>query len=214
MKTRRRLEEPSADADETRQRILRAAFQTFAEKGFAGGSTLLIATRARVSKRDLYALFPSKEAMLAACIASRSERMRMPEGLPEPRTREMLASALRAFAVNFLTETLHADVIGMYRLAIAEAVRSPGIARRLEDAREANRAILSELFARAQRAGVLPSADGAEMVRQYLALMSEDLILSLLLDASARPSRKQIEQRAAEAVSEFLMLHPGPAQKA
>ncbi|MEP6966823.1 MAG: TetR/AcrR family transcriptional regulator [Pseudomonadota bacterium] len=212
MKTPKPSDPPSAEANETRQRILRAAFPTFAEKGYVGASTLMIATRAKVSKRDLYAMFPSKEAMLVACIRSRSDRMRMPEGIPEARNREMLASTLEAFATNFLVESLDPDVIGMYRLAIAEAVRSPEIARRVEEARGANRAIVYELFVRAQTAGLLPSGDTAEMVRQYFALTSEDLILTLLLGVLAQPSRTQMRRRAAGAAAEFLLLHPPPAR--
>lgn len=211
MRSKEGSERLPTDVNDTRQRILRAAFQAFAEKGYAGASTLLIATRAKVSKRDLYAMFPSKEAMLVACITSRSERMRMPEGLPEPQTREMLAATLTAFGANLLVETLHPDVVGMYRLAIAEAVQSPEIARRLAGAREANRTILFDLLVRAQSAGLLPSGDTAEMARQYFALTSEDLILTMLLGASAQFSRKQIERRATLAVTEFLMLHPQPA---
>ncbi len=51
-----------------RQRILEAAFAAFREKGYAGATTREIATRAKVSKRDLYTLFPDKQTMLAACI--------------------------------------------------------------------------------------------------------------------------------------------------
>jgi AcrR family transcriptional regulator len=48
------------------ERILDAAFQAFTEDGYAGTSTLDIATRAKVSKRDLYANFASKHAVLVA----------------------------------------------------------------------------------------------------------------------------------------------------
>lgn len=202
----RRSELARADGDETRERILRAAFQAFSEKGYAGTSTLLIASRARVSKRDLYAMFPNKAAMLIACITTRSEKMGMPEGLPEPEDRAMLAATLEAFAANFLAETLHPDVMGMYRLAIGEAVRSPEIAGLLEDAREANRAIVYELFIRAQGRGLLPSGDTAEMVRRYFALTSEDLILSRLLGAPPL-GRAQIERRAAKSAAEFLLIY-------
>ena len=51
-------------------RILGAAFKAFVEDGYAGTSTLDIATRAKVSKRDLYANFGSKHEMLVACIKS------------------------------------------------------------------------------------------------------------------------------------------------
>ena len=40
-----------------RERILEAAFTLFGERGFSSTSMLDIVTRARVSKRDLYALF-------------------------------------------------------------------------------------------------------------------------------------------------------------
>jgi AcrR family transcriptional regulator len=207
MKTLERQSRPAAEAGDARQRILRAAFHAFSEKGYAGASTLMIATRAKVSKRDLYAMFPSKEAMLLACITTRSQRMRMPEGLPEPENRAMLTSTLEAFAANFLVESLDPDVIGMYRLAIAEAVRSPEIARMLEEAREGNRAILHALFVRAQSRDLLPAGDIAEMVRQYLALTSGDLILGLLLGVRTPPNRAEIQRRAARAAAEFLLIY-------
>ena len=49
-----------------RGRILEAAFSAFAEHGFADTSTLEIATRARASKRELYAEFGSKRGILEA----------------------------------------------------------------------------------------------------------------------------------------------------
>src|SRR5262249_35419829 len=51
-----------------RERILTAAFDAFRERGYAATSTLEIATRARVSKRELYALVGNKQQMLIAAI--------------------------------------------------------------------------------------------------------------------------------------------------
>jgi AcrR family transcriptional regulator len=64
-------------ANPKRTRVLQAAFSAFQELGYAGASTLAIATRAKVSKRELYTLFSNKQAMLAACIAERTKRMRL-----------------------------------------------------------------------------------------------------------------------------------------
>jgi AcrR family transcriptional regulator len=50
------------------ERILGAAFKAFTEDGYGETSTLEIARRAKVSKRDLYAKFGSKHAVLVACI--------------------------------------------------------------------------------------------------------------------------------------------------
>ena len=50
------------------ERILGAAFKAFTENGYADTSTLEIATRAKVSKRDLYSNFGSSGHPIA-CIA-------------------------------------------------------------------------------------------------------------------------------------------------
>ena len=109
-------------------RILGAAFEAFTGEGYAETSTLDIAKRAKVSKRDLYANFGSKHAVLVACIKSRTERMQLLPDLPAPRNRQMLAATLTAFAMNLIRETTDASVIAAFRLAIAEASRAPEIA--------------------------------------------------------------------------------------
>src|SRR5215469_9231086 len=57
------------DESAVRQRILEAAFAAFMKSGYATASTLEISTRARVSKRELYALVGNKQEMLIACIS-------------------------------------------------------------------------------------------------------------------------------------------------
>src|SRR5690242_18157859 len=52
------------DAPSLRQRIVAAAFAAFRDKGYAATTTLEIATRARVSKRELYALVGNKQQLL------------------------------------------------------------------------------------------------------------------------------------------------------
>jgi len=59
------------DESAARARILHAAFGAFVKNGYAAASMLAIATEARVSKRDLYALVGNKQAMLVACIRCR-----------------------------------------------------------------------------------------------------------------------------------------------
>ena len=81
-KTTAKPRREEADEIPARQRILDAAFSAFMERGFAETSTLEIATRARVSKRELYALVGSKQEMLAACIGERAKRLRMSADLP------------------------------------------------------------------------------------------------------------------------------------
>src|ERR1700719_505079 len=170
---------PVPDSAETpmHERILGAAFQAFMEEGYAGTSTLDIATRAKVSKRDLYANFASKHAVLVDCIKSRADRMRLPPDLPIPRSRQMLASTLTAFATNLVRETSHPSVIAMFRLAIAEATRSPEIAQTLDTAgRDVTRSALAGLLTSAQSAGLIGHREPAEMAMQYFGLVWEGLM--------------------------------------
>ena len=111
-----------------RKRILGAAFKSFVEKGYAGTSTLEIATRAKVSKRDLYASVGNKQAMLVAGITDRTAKMQLRSELPVPRSRRELASILNAYATRLMAEVSHPGVIATFRLAIGEATRSPEIA--------------------------------------------------------------------------------------
>ena len=75
-----------------RKRILRAALSAFMEHGYGETSTLEIATRARVSKRELYALVGNKQEMLVACITERAKRLRIPEDMPQVQDRASLAA--------------------------------------------------------------------------------------------------------------------------
>jgi AcrR family transcriptional regulator len=197
----------ASDGDEMRARILQAAFQAFIENGYAGTSTLQIATRAKVSKRDLYAIFANKQAMLVACIKKRLDKMRMPTGLPPPATREALASTLTVFGRNLLAETFHPAVVAMFRLAIAEAERSPEVARAINEGRTAARRTVRELVAHAQSLGYLASGDPSTMADRFLVLLREDVMMSLLLGVATPPNRKRIEAQAAGAVRAFLGIY-------
>lgn len=55
-------------ADEARSRILAAAEQVFAERGYAGATTREIAERAGIGKRMLFYYFPTKDAVYGAVL--------------------------------------------------------------------------------------------------------------------------------------------------
>jgi AcrR family transcriptional regulator len=192
------------------ERILGAAFKAFTEDGYADTSTLDIATRAKVSKRDLYANFSSKHEVLVACIKSRAERMRLPLDLPTPRSRQALALALIRFATNLVREGSHPSVIATFRLAIAEATRSPEIAQALGAARDATSGTLADFLASAQGTGLIGPGGPREMSAQYLGLIWEGLRVDLLLGIAATPKAAEAKRRAIKATAAFMRLHPEP----
>ena len=200
---------PAPAPPPVRERILCAAMETFIEKGYAGASTLAIARRARVSKRELYALFGSKQAMLAACIADRAQRMGVPGALPRPRSRQMLAALLARFGTVLLREICSPEVIAVFRLAVLEAQRSPEVARTLDaHGRRASRAAARRVLARARAAGLIGGGDLRAMTEQYLALLWGDLFMRVLLRLEEVPSAAALARRARRATEGFQRLYP------
>jgi AcrR family transcriptional regulator len=193
-----------------RERILEAAFRAFRKSGYAKASTLEIATRARVSKRELYALVGNKQKILIASISERAKRLAVPANLPALRDRETLEQVLVSFGATFVREVSDPAVIGVFRLAIAEAVQAPEVARTLDSiGREASRAALRKIMAEAQASGLLTGRP-AELAERFGGLLWRDLLVSLLLGVIKRPNPREIAGRARDAAAAFLQLHPLP----
>jgi AcrR family transcriptional regulator len=196
------------DEAAVRERILEAAFAAFMKSGYATTSTLEIATRARVSKRELYALVGNKHKMLIACISERARRLDVPADLPVLRDRETLEQVLASFGTKLVREVSDPTVIAVFRLAIGEAVQAPEVARALNNiGREASRAALRKIMAGAQTSGLLTGRP-AELAEQFAGLLWRDLMVSLLLGVAERPNPRETARRARDAAAAFLQLHP------
>ena len=198
--------------DETavRERILDAAFAAFIKSGYATASMLEIATRARVSKRDLYALVGNKQEMLIACIRERAKRFDVPADLPVPRDLETLVQVLASFGTKLVLEVSDPAVIAVFRLAIAEVTRAPEVAHVLDSiGREAGRSALRKIMAGAEASGLLTGRPAA-LAEQFAGLLWRDLMVSLLLGVAERPNPREIAGRARDAAAAFLQLHPLP----
>ncbi len=169
-----------------------------------------IVTRARVSKRDLYALFNNKHAVLAAGISERAQQMRQPldTTTPVPQTGDALAALLIEFGVSILMTVCHPEVLAVFRLAIAESDSAPEIARTLyKSGREANQKALADLVGKAQARELVRAGDPGALAARYLAVLWGDLMIQLLMRVREAPNEREIEVRA-RAATETLMALP------
>jgi AcrR family transcriptional regulator len=199
-----------SDEATVRERILDAAFAAFMESGYAATGTLEIATRARVSKRELYALVGNKQEMLIACISARARRLQVPADFPVPRDRQTLARVLASLGTQLIGEISDPTVIAVFRLAIAEAAHAPEVALALDSiGREASRAALRQIMAQAHESGLLIGRPG-ELAEQFGGLLWGNLMVSLLLGVAERPNSRAAAARARDATAAFLKLHPLP----
>ncbi|HMA48261.1 MAG TPA: TetR/AcrR family transcriptional regulator [Magnetospirillaceae bacterium] len=201
------MTEPKKAEESVRERIMKAAMTAFMEQGYAGTSTLEIATRAKVSKRDIYGEFGNKQALLAACIATRSQRMRPPGEIPPIASREDLIATLTLFGKTTLLEVTHPQVIGVFRLAIAEAKRAPEVAQTVDNTgRAAVRTALREVIQKGLAAGLI-AGSMPEMASEFASLLMKSSIMDILLGMEEAPSAEEAERRAKRAAEAFLKLH-------
>jgi AcrR family transcriptional regulator len=193
-----------------RARILDAAFTAFMKNGYAASSTLAIATQARVSKRELYALVGNKQQMLVACISARARRLEVPADLPMPGDRGILAQVLVSFGTRLIREITDPTVVAVFRLAIAEAIHAPEVAQAVDSiGRATSREALRKIMAHALAAEIL-EGHPAELAEQFNGLLFGSLMVSLLLGVVERPSSRELAARAREATDAFLQLHAPP----
>lgn len=192
-----------------RRAILIAAVGVLMEKGYARASTLEIATRARVSKRELYAEFGSKRGILEALIDTSAADMQAPLTPAEIGDRHALAAALTTYGVTALTTLTNPYVLAVYRLAIAEAPGNTELGEILDaSGREPNRRALVELMRRGQAAGFIGRGDPEQLGQEFFGLLMGDLMVWLLLGVSEPSSAADIKARAEHATQALLALHP------
>ena len=190
------------------QRIVAATFDVLKERGYAGASTLEIARRARVSKRELYAAFGSKTGILEALVSQTATRMQVPlKAGHDIAGLEALRAALTGYGIAALTELTSPHVVAIHRLATAEAGRSSELGRILDrSGREPNRRALVALLARARATGLLGGEPEA-MAGQFFALLIGDQLIRLLLGVARAPRAGEIKVRAVAAADAVIRLH-------
>ncbi len=192
-----------------RTRIMDAAFTAFMRSGYEGASTAEIARLARVSKRDLYANFPGKQAMLAACIIERAERMRAPLALPVPTTPAALRETLIQYGVTVVRELSRKEVLATFRLAILNAEAAPDVARTLDQhGRAGTIRDLSAVLAAARQAGLVEGADPEEMAEVFQGvLMKGGLQIRMLTRVADAPAEQEARHRAELAAAAIERLY-------
>ncbi|HLG85230.1 MAG TPA: TetR/AcrR family transcriptional regulator [Bradyrhizobium sp.] len=191
-----------------RQRVMDAAFAVFLDKGFAAASTLDIASRANISKRDLYQVAASKSELLRQAMAERTGKMRPPSELPVAASREALTATLAAFGLGVLNGVCDRTMLALYRFAAVEAESAPDVARMLVAlGRDAGRAALSRALARAQADGFIRAGDPATQAGDFIALLWGDLLLRLVMRLAEPPPHAVLERRAQEATEKLLALY-------
>jgi AcrR family transcriptional regulator len=193
----------------TRHRVLDAAFAAFMRFGYEGASTAKIARLARVSKRDLYAHFANKQAMLEACVTERAERMRRPLNMPVPNNPAALRETLLQYGMTVVRELSQPEVLATYRLAILNAETAPDVGLTLDRLRRAEATAGLVMLLRAVRdQGLLTGAEPEPMAEVFLGvLLQGGLLVRMLMRVAEPPDDAGARHRAELAADSLLRLY-------
>ena len=118
---------PKGLAGAVEERILGAARKVFLERGFEGASIEEIAAAARSGKPTIYARFPGKEALFTA-VVMKSVAANVARIQANTPTGATIEDRLENLGAAILQRILAGDVVGLMRVAFAEARRFPGLA--------------------------------------------------------------------------------------
>jgi AcrR family transcriptional regulator len=189
---------------ERRQLLLDAAESVFLGSGYSSASMDDVARRAGMSKKTLYRLFETKEALFAAVIAARRASF---EAVIEEDCSDLQTAGetLRAYLVSVARFVLAPRQAALYRLVIAESQRAPEIAHAFHcEGPGKGRAPLSHWLARQNERGTLVVPDPQSAASMLFSMVIADLQMRLLIGEMRTPDDAMIEERVNRAVDLFI----------
>jgi AcrR family transcriptional regulator len=173
----------------TRQRLLEAAWRSFARTPFEDVRLVDIATEAAVSVQTLHAHFGTKDSLFVAAWAWRMA--------PEGERRDAAPTDDVATAVRVLYDSYEEDGDGVLRLFAQEA-RIPAVHEMLESGRRWHRGWVERSFGQ-----LIDGKRGAERERRIVAIVvATDLLVWKLLRREMGLGRKTAERVVTEMVTQ------------
>lgn len=192
-------------------RIVNASFEVFAECSFQDATTSEIARRAQVSKRDLYAHFPDKHALLLSAMVKvlKEEERKIIEAIAETEHIESLPSRLEALGLVLIQEVLSVPMSVITRHVTSESIGRPLIGTVYFENGPARRSKqISALLERHLVSQTKQAVDINEAGDQYLALMTHRPLLSTLIGMQDTWDTPAVLTHVTQAVASFLRAYP------
>jgi AcrR family transcriptional regulator len=183
-----------------RDALLQAAAEVFFEQGYAATSIDAIIERAGGSKRNIYNAFKNKEGLFSAIVSQNADRILSP--VIEGRD---LRETLTIFGRHLMEAYISPSLIGVYRIAVAEANRFPDLVKVFYE-RGPGRATarLAELLEQAGKRGEVRAGDYPRMANQFVGMIRDNLHLQVVLGLRPPPSADEAREAVDSAVEIFL----------
>jgi AcrR family transcriptional regulator len=192
--------------------ILDAAEREFLEHGYEATSIDAIVEEAGGSKSTVYAHFGDKTRLFSETLA----RVRQELDFTLPHSADVSVhdprEALTVVGIEFLTTLYSVRALHLFRTVIAESARFPEVARQLMDegySVAVDR--MEDLLAAIAAGGSAPVEDPAVSARRFVAFLTGETHLRLLMGIADPPGPEEITSIAARAAADVLHTPAGPA---
>ena len=183
-----------------RERILRAATECFLELGFERTSTVEIARRARVSKREMYTYFPEKRSILSAVIVLLQSELQ--SGLHDIWSSRDEPEFVLPKAATILMDFIRSDRFGrLFRIVATESYHNPEVAEQFYELGPNNGRKATASYMKSQmRRGRMRQANPIKAAGDFLDLVvGAQLMTAVMLGQVNRaPHRKDHAKHAVE----------------
>ncbi len=177
---------PEIPQEDTRQRILNAAAQLFAEVGYAQATTRLIADAAKVNEVTLFRHFGNKKALLMACVEAKNAAgftATFEAGLSGVYTEDILWMVRQQIA------DMRANV-DILRMLLCEARTIPELRQVLLQGARGNQARLSRYFQGQIEAGTIRAGLSADALAvAFDSLFSSSILFEFAFQDTLTPQQ-------------------------
>ena len=187
--------------------IKEAAFEILAEKGYKAASMLEIARRAKASNETLYKWFGNKQALFKALVEdnAREARELLENALSDGSDPIDALSRLGPVLLEIVTGE---KAIALNRAAAGDVFETATLGGTIADyGRETILPLLTAVFERAGKEGMLAIDDPREAAETYVNLLIGDLQIRRVIGVSRPPARKEAEARTARAVTQLRRIY-------
>jgi len=167
--SRRRGRPPGSNSQATRERILHAAWECFARKGYAGTTNRDIADRAKITSAAIYQYFDSKTDLYVAAVRT-AQRELLPDLKTAIQDAPTARAALCGLAQIYATVHQRNSSIAPFLSALpVEMQRHDEIAQAMMGERSDVLSMIISAVERGVKTGEIPAAKGPGAVAMFVA---------------------------------------------
>jgi AcrR family transcriptional regulator len=191
--------------DLRRDAIIEVAREVFFEEGYAAASMSSIAARLGGSKGTLYNYFRSKEELFEAQVRKDCDRFAEDSFDRLQSDDRPIGEVLTHLGERYLTHLFSDWAVRTYRVIVAEAIRSPQLARLFYEIGPAVGLKRLEIYLEGARArGVVKIDDCGGAAGEFLTLCRGHMHFVYTLNLQGPPNPEQIKDQVRHAVRLFL----------